>query len=116
MLPLLNQLAKRLSTAARPFGTNKEEAFRAYGEALGAANPQAMVRDLKTATEADPHFAAAYVTWARLLGVEGQRDQSLKILQAARGANPDAIDVAEMDYLAATWRVTWMGERKRWRA
>ncbi len=102
VLPLVNQLAKRLSTAARPFGTNKEEAFRAYGEALGAANPEAMAGELKTATEADPHFAAAYLTWARLLGAEGQRDQSLKILQAGRAANPDAIDAAEMDYVAAS--------------
>ena len=44
VLPLVNQLAKRLSPAARPFGTKKPEAFRAYGEALGAANPEAMAR------------------------------------------------------------------------
>jgi tetratricopeptide (TPR) repeat protein len=37
-----------------------------------------------------------------MLGAEGQREQSLKILQAARAANPDAIDAAEMDYVAAS--------------
>jgi Flp pilus assembly protein TadD len=102
VLPLVNQLATRLSGAARPFGTSKAEAFRAYGEALGEANPEAMANDLKTATEADPHFAVAYLIWARLLAAEGQREQSMKILQAGRAANPDAIDAAEMEYVAGS--------------
>lgn len=102
ILPLLNELAKRLSPAARPFGTGNVEAFRDYEQALGAGDAPAMLRDLESATVADPHFASPYVLWARLLGVEGQRDQGLKVLQAARGAKPDAIDLAEIDYLAAT--------------
>jgi tetratricopeptide (TPR) repeat protein len=102
VLPLVNQLAKRLNAAARPFGTSKEETFRAYGEVLGGTNPEAMANELKTATDADPHFALGYLIWARLLAAEGQREQSVKILQAARAANPDAIDAAEIDYVAAS--------------
>lgn len=102
LVPLVNQLATRLSGRARPFGTSKAEAFRAYGEALGGANPEAMADELKTATEADPHFAMGYLIWARLLAAEGQREQSVKILQAARAANPDAIDAAEVEYVAGS--------------
>jgi tetratricopeptide (TPR) repeat protein len=102
VLPLVNQLAKRLNAAARPFGTNKEEVFRAYGKALEGATPEAIADELKTATEADPHFALGYLIWARLLAAEGQREPSVKILQAGRAANPDAIDTAEMDYVAAS--------------
>jgi tetratricopeptide (TPR) repeat protein len=61
-----------------------------------------MVHGLEAATAADPHFAMAYLVWARLLGAEGQREQIGKILQAARAANPDAIDTAEIDYVAAS--------------
>jgi tetratricopeptide (TPR) repeat protein len=102
VLPLLNQLAKRLSPAARPFETRNLEAFRAYGDALTGTNPEAIVRDFEAATSADPHFALAYLVWARLLGAEGQREQAGKILQTARGANPDAIDSAEIDYQSAS--------------
>ena len=35
LLPLVNQLAKRLSPSARPFGTGNLEAFRAYASAVG---------------------------------------------------------------------------------
>ena len=102
VLPLLNQLSKRLSPAARPFGTRSLGAFRAYGSVLAGADAEAMVHGLEAATAADPHFAMAYLIWARLLGAEGQREQSAKILQVARAANPDAIDAAEIDYVAAS--------------
>jgi tetratricopeptide (TPR) repeat protein len=102
VLPLLNQLATRLSPAARQFGTRNPEAFRAYGDALTPADPEALVRDSKAATSADPHFAMAYLVWARLLAAQGKREEAVKILQTARAANPDAIDAAEIDYLAAS--------------
>lgn len=102
VLPLLNQLAKRLSPAARPFGTDKEAAFRDYGEALGIGDPQAMATVLQAATVADPHFAVAYISLARVQFAQGHRDEGLKTLQAARAANPDAIEAAEIDYIAAS--------------
>ncbi len=101
-LPLVNQLAKRLSSSARPFGTKSPEAFRAYARAVGgAANPEVLGQVLEAATAADPHFAIAYLIEARLLLAQGKREAALKELQAARATNPDAIDRAEMDYFAA---------------
>jgi len=102
VLPLLNQLAERLSPAARPFETRNPVAFRAYGNALTGTNTEAIVRDFTAATSVDPHFALVYLVWARLLGAEGQREQAGKVLQGARAANPDAIDSAEIDYQAAS--------------
>lgn len=102
VLPLLNDLAKRLSPTARSFGTAKEEAFRVYEQALAAGDVPSVLRGLESAAVADPHFTAAYLVRARLLAAEGQRVEALKLLQAARAANPDAIDTAEMDFLAAS--------------
>jgi tetratricopeptide (TPR) repeat protein len=102
VVPLVNQLAKRISTEARPFGTRNPEAFRAYGGALTGADPEAIRKGLEAATAADPHFAMGYLVWARLLGAQGQREQALQKLQAGRAANPDAIDAAEIDYFSAT--------------
>jgi tetratricopeptide (TPR) repeat protein len=102
LLPLVNQLAKGLSSSARPFGTKSLEAFRTYGSAVGgAANPEALGHLLEAATAADPHFAIAYLIGARLLMAQGKREAALKELQAARAANPDAIDRAEIDYFGA---------------
>jgi tetratricopeptide (TPR) repeat protein len=102
VLPLLNQVATRLSPAARQFGTRNLQAFRAYGDALSGADPEAMVRDSKAATSADPDFAMPYLVWARLLAAQGQREEAVKILQSARATKLDAIDTAEIDYLAAS--------------
>jgi Flp pilus assembly protein TadD len=102
MAPLVNQLAKRLSRAARPLGTDKPEAFRAYGEALEWSDRQTMLGDIESATVADAHFVAAYLLRARTLLGAGERETGLKVLAAARGAHPDAIDAAEIEYLSAS--------------
>lgn len=102
LLPLLNQLAKRISPTARRFGTSNPEAFRAYGEALNGTDPATLLRGVESATAADPHFAIAYLTWARLLLAQGKRDEALRLLKEARAASPDAIDATEIDYLAAS--------------
>lgn len=102
VLPLVNRLARRLSPAARPFGTDNPEAFRACGEALSTGDRAARLRGFETATAADPHFTAAYIAWAQALFGAGDRDQGLKIVMAAKGGSPDAIDRAELEYLAAS--------------
>lgn len=101
LLPLVNQLAKRLSPSARSFGTRNLEAFRAYGRALSGTDSEELEHALEAATTTDPHFAIAYLVGARLLMAQGKRELALKELQAARGANPDAMDRAEIDYFAA---------------
>lgn len=101
-LPLVNELAKRINGSARPFGTTNLDAFRSYGSAISAGlDPEAMSRDLEAAAAADPHFALAHLLDAGLLISQGKRDEAAKQLQAARAANPDAIDRAEINYFAA---------------
>jgi Flp pilus assembly protein TadD len=101
-LPVANQLARRLSSGARRFGTNNESAFRFYGEALGASGAEASERALKSATDADPGFAVSYLDQARLLEGTGARDRALQAIQAGeRGTQVDPIDRADLQYVAA---------------
>jgi Flp pilus assembly protein TadD/TolB-like protein len=101
-LPLSNELARRLSAEARPFGTNNENAFRFYGEALGASGASATEQALKSATDADSSFAASYLDEARLLAGTGARDGALQAIQAGERAKQlDAIDRADLRYVAA---------------
>jgi Flp pilus assembly protein TadD/TolB-like protein len=102
LLPLANELARRMSSEARRFGTNNEKAFRFYGEALGASGAEATERALESATEADPGFAVSYLDQARLLRETGARDRALQVIQAGeRGTHLDSIDQADFKYLAA---------------
>ncbi len=101
-LPLVNQLAKRLSPSARPFSTSDEAAFRDFGAALSKPDPASELRGFESATAADPGFAAAALSSARLLMETGDRDQARNVLAAAMKAHPDAIDQARLEYLSAT--------------
>ena len=102
LLPLANELARRLSSGARRFGTNNENAFRFYGEALGASGAEAAEQALESAMDADPGFAASYVDQARLLAAIGARDRALQVIQAGeRGTRLDSIDRADLQYVAA---------------
>ena len=101
-LPLSNELARRLSSEARPFGTNNENAFRFYGEALGANGVEATEQALKSAMDADPKFAASYLDQARLLAASGARDRALQAIQAGeRDKQLDSIERADLQYVAA---------------
>jgi Flp pilus assembly protein TadD len=100
-VPLLNQLARKLSPKARPFATGNPEAFHAYGEAIGAADRLAMVNGFESATRADPRFTAAYAGWAEALLATGDREGGLAVLNRARLATQDPLDRAELDYIAA---------------
>jgi Flp pilus assembly protein TadD len=103
-LPLANELARRLSSDARTFGTSNENAFRFYGEALGAKGSQGVERALQQATAADPGFAAGYVDEAKVLAETGDRERALQIVQAEERAGLDRIDRANLQYVAATAR------------
>jgi tetratricopeptide (TPR) repeat protein len=103
LLPLANELARRLSSGARRFGTNNENAFRFYGEALEASNTEDSERALESAKHADPGFAATYLDQARLLAATGARDRALQVIQAGeRGTQLDPIDRASLQYVAAS--------------
>jgi len=111
-IPLANQLAKRLSPGARLFPTDNEDAFRAYGQALSAGDRASAARGLEAPAKDDPRFALAYVDWAKLLLSEGDRAGALKVIEAAKGNQMDAIDGAQLDYLAALARGDAMAREK----
>ncbi len=84
------------------FGTNNENAFRFYGEALAARDSQAVERALEQATAADPQFAAGYVDNAKILAETGDRERASQIVQAGERASLDPIERADLEYVAAT--------------
>ncbi len=102
VLPLFNQLARRLNPQARSLETHNPEAFRAYGEALSALDRNAALKSLESATVADPKFVPAYIARVRVLLAAGERDQALKVVQTALDTKPVSIEKAELEYLAAS--------------
>jgi Flp pilus assembly protein TadD len=100
-LPLANELARRMNSGARRFGTNSESAFRFYGEALGGSNAESVARALESARDADPRFAVIYRDQARLLAGTGARDRALQVIEAAEREPLDSIDRADLQYFAA---------------
>jgi tetratricopeptide (TPR) repeat protein len=101
-LPLANQLAKRLSGAARPFSTSNTGAFREYGIALSTLDRASALRGFESAVASDPNFTAASLASARLLLETGDRDGARKILETALSTHPDPIDQARLEYVAVT--------------
>lgn len=101
-LPLANQLAKRISAGARVFSTGNANAFHDYGAALSTQDRASALRSLESALAADPGFAAASLTSARLLIEGGDRDGARKMLASAMATHPDPIDQARLEYLSAT--------------
>ena len=100
-LPLANELARRISRDARRFGTSSESAFRFYGEALAASDPQAMERALDSAIAADPGFAAGYRDQAELLAETGAKERAMEVIQAGERERLDSIDRANLQSVAA---------------
>jgi len=67
VLPLVNQLAKRINGAARPFGTKDAEAFREYELALSRAAAAGNAEDRASALEQLTRLTPADVRWFREL-------------------------------------------------
>ena len=99
-----NQIAKRISPAARAAPVVTEAAFHRYGQAISANDATSVVQGLEAVTEDDPRFALAYLEQAKILLAAGQRDQALRAVQAASMRQLDTVDKAELDYLAAVAR------------
>ncbi len=100
-LPLANELARRLSSEARRFGTANENAFRFYGEALAATDGEARERAIEGAEAADPGFALIYRDQAGLLAGGGAKDRAIGAIQAGERGRLDSIDRADLRYIAA---------------
>ena len=100
-LSLANELARRLSSEARRFGTRNENAFRFYGEALAATDAGARERAIESAKAADPGFALIYRDQAGLLAGAGAKDRALEVFQAGERGRLDSIDRADLQYFAA---------------
>ncbi len=101
-LPLANELARRMGPDARMFGTSNEKAFQFYGEALAARDSKTVEQALESATNADPGFSDGYLDEAKLLAESGQRDRAREAVQAGERTRPDAIERANLEYVAAT--------------
>jgi predicted negative regulator of RcsB-dependent stress response len=99
-IALVNQVAKQISPAARQFETQNGEAFRSYGEALSAGDRASALREMEAASKEDPRFSLAYLDWAKLLLSGGDRAGALNVLETAKRQQLDAIDRAQLDYLA----------------
>jgi tetratricopeptide (TPR) repeat protein len=102
LLPLADQLAKRLNSTARTFSTSNAAAFQDFGAALSKPDAASELSGFESATAVDPRFAAASMSSAKLLIESGNRDKARTILAAAMNAHPDAIDQARLEYLAAS--------------
>jgi Flp pilus assembly protein TadD len=101
-LPLANELARRLSSDARMFGTSNESAFRFYGDALDARDAPDVERALGQATDSDPGFGAGYVDQAKILAETGDRERTRQTVESGARARLDGIDRAELEYVAAS--------------
>jgi tetratricopeptide (TPR) repeat protein len=101
-LPLVNELARRLSPDVRTFGTKNEKAFQHYGDALAARDSQSAEQDLEAATNADPGFTAGYVDEAKLLVETGNRAKARQVVLAGTRTRPDPIDGANLEYVGTT--------------
>lgn len=101
VLPLANELARRLSGEARKFGTSNQSAFRFYGQALEASDAQSAQQALESATAADAGFAAAYIDEVKLQAERGDREGAERAAEAGRHARLDEIDRANLAYAAA---------------
>jgi Flp pilus assembly protein TadD len=97
---LINQIARRLDPAARSL-TVAPAAFGDYGLALAASDSSVRAAAYAAATEHDPNFVAAYISWSRWLASLGDRDAAAKVAQAGQAHNPDPIDRARLQFLAA---------------
>jgi tetratricopeptide (TPR) repeat protein len=102
LLPLANQLAKHLNASARAFSTSNAAAFQDFGAALSKPDAASELSSFESATAADPRFAAAAMSSARLLIESGNRDQARTILATAMNTHSDPIDQARLEYLAAS--------------
>ena len=63
IFPIAASAARQLGGAARPFGTRKQDAVRAYAEGLDAADAAAAGAAQARAVAADPNFGPAYLAW-----------------------------------------------------
>src|SRR5262249_792630 len=91
VLPLVNQLAPRLSPQARALEAKNPEVFRDYANALSVRDLPTALQGLDSATKLDPKFTIAYLNWARVLLAEGKREDAMKLLQTAAASHPDPI-------------------------
>src|SRR5581483_337776 len=112
-LPLVNELARRISPDSRSFGTRNENAFRWYGQALQASDSRMAEQALESAREADPAFITAYVDEAKLLAETGDRAKAQSVVELGERVNPDAIDRANLEYTRA---VAGSDARERFKA
>lgn len=83
LIPLLNQLAKQIDSAATVFSTHNDRALQAYIGAAGTAQLQQRIMALNQAISMDPSFGLAYITLAEI-GAQANAADVTAVLQAAQ--------------------------------
>ena len=92
VLPLANEFARHVDSAACRFSTTNEEGFKIFVRAVRETNPPARVQDLNGAINLDPGFGLAYIVLAQtnpqqlsdLLSKAGQHIREFTALDRAK--------------------------------
>lgn len=106
LFPLAAAVSRQLFDYVQPFGTQNQEALRAYATALEASDASVAAEALSRAVAADPNFGAAYVRWSELALSQQDRAGAEKIfgLARSRGNKIPELDRAKLDTNSALLR------------
>lgn len=98
------EIARRISTTARSFGTRNSAALQAYAEGFQEANAEKLREGLERAVAVDPNFGEAWVALVETLAESGQSDAARAAVAKARthASAIHAIERARLDWLAAS--------------
>jgi tetratricopeptide (TPR) repeat protein len=100
-----DELARQLGDT-RPFSTRNPDALRDYAAALEAPDPAGTLQGFAKATEADPNFGRAYVSWLGAARAQRNRSEADRVVEQA-GAHLEhfsELDRAGFDLGAAAIR------------
>jgi tetratricopeptide (TPR) repeat protein len=99
VFPLAASAVSQLGGAARRFGTEKQDAVRAYAEGLDAPDAAAAAGAEARAVAADPNFGPAYLAWLEMEVARRDLAGANRVLELAQ-ARGDAIGAYERARLA----------------
>ena len=103
VLRLGNELARKVSSSSRSFGTANEEALRAYADSERSANAGEAVANLEKALALDPGFGEAWLAIVQHRLALNQRDAAVAAIESARrqGGKIRDIERARLEWIRA---------------
>ena len=100
-LPAINLLARQFSDRAKPYLTSREDAARLYFSGVEAPFDITQ-RNLAEAVKLDPGFGPAWLSWAGLALVRGDRAEAANRIAEAHTHKLDALTEASLDSESAS--------------